>query len=64
VNALESKFKRVKGVGESFESICMDCLLTAGICRSEEELAAREHQHKCGGVADLLRFRQTVEQDA
>jgi hypothetical protein len=42
----------------------MDCLLTAGICRSEEELAAREHQHKCGGVADLLRFRQTVEQDA
>jgi hypothetical protein len=61
---VDRKFKRVNGPRETFESICMDCLLTAGICRSQEELAAREHQHECGGVTDLLRFRQNVEQDA
>ncbi len=60
---MESKFKHVKGPGETLESICMECLLTAGICRSEEELAAREDQHECEGAANVLQFRQNVEQD-
>ena len=41
----------------------MECLLTAGICRSEEELAAREDQHECEGAANVLQVRQNVEQD-
>jgi hypothetical protein len=61
---VDSKFKRVNGPRETFESICTDCLLTVGICRSEEDLAARERQHKCEGVVDLLQFRRNVEQDA
>jgi hypothetical protein len=43
----QSLFKHVKGLGGSFESICMSCLLAVGICHSEEDLAAKENSHRC-----------------
>jgi hypothetical protein len=42
-----SPFKHVKGLGGSFECICMNCLLAVGICHSEEELVAKENGHRC-----------------
>jgi hypothetical protein len=42
-----SPFKHVKGLGGSFECICMNCLLAVGICHSEEELVAKEAGHRC-----------------
>jgi hypothetical protein len=46
------RFKHVKGPAKTFESICMNCLLTVGICSSEEELAEKESRHACGERVD------------
>ncbi len=48
----ESQFKHVKSPGGTFESICMTCLLTVGICRSEEDLVAEENEHACKGRSE------------
>ena len=37
----QSQFKHVKGPDGTFESICMNCLLAVGICRSEEALVRK-----------------------
>ena len=41
------QFKHVNGRDGKVESICMKCLLAAGICSSDEELATKERQHHC-----------------
>ena len=43
------QFKHVRGPGETFESICMFCLLAVGVCSSEEELTTRERQQQLQG---------------
>jgi hypothetical protein len=44
---MEFQFKHVEGPGGTLESICMKCLLTAGITSSEAELASAEKKHHC-----------------
>ncbi len=41
------QFKREISRSGMIESICMKCLLTVGICSSEEELALKERAHRC-----------------
>jgi hypothetical protein len=48
----ESRFTHVKGPKRTFESICMACLLTVGICRSEQDLVAKENEHACKGRSE------------
>ena len=45
--SMEFQFKHVEGPGGTFESICMKCLLTAGITSSKAELASTEKKHHC-----------------
>ncbi len=49
------QFKHVNGRNGKVESICMYCLLAAGICRSDEELLTRESMHRCNGRAAEVR---------
>ena len=53
-----SQFKHVHGRDGNVESICMNCLLAVGICRSDQELLARESMHRCKG-----RAREAVRRD-
>ncbi len=56
----ELQFKHVRGPRGTFESICLICLLSAGICRSEEELVTKENEHDCmgaNGQVNPLAFR-------
>jgi hypothetical protein len=45
--SMEFQFKHVEGPGGTFESICMQCLLTVGITSSKAELASTEKKHHC-----------------
>ena len=45
--SMEFQFKHVEGPGGTVESICMKCLLMAGITSSEGELASMEKKHHC-----------------
>jgi hypothetical protein len=45
--SMEFQLKHVEGPSRTFESICMKCLLTAGITSSEAELASTEKKHHC-----------------
>jgi hypothetical protein len=49
------QFKHVNGRNGKVESICMKCLLAAGICSSDKELAAKESRHVCGREAEQLK---------
>lgn len=44
---MNSRFKRVHGPRKTIESICMRCLLTAGISTCDLELAQHEAAHHC-----------------
>jgi hypothetical protein len=45
--SVTNQFKHVNGPVGTHESICMYCLLTVAISRSEKEIGLREMKHKC-----------------